>query len=325
MSDELKKVVILGTGGTISGKGEAGKTTGYSAGSISVEDIIASVPGIEKLARLEAEQICNVASDNITDKEWLRIAKRINELAEDPEVCGFVITHGTDTMDETAFFLNLTVKTEKPVVITGAMRPATAISADGPMNLYQAVLTAACPEAAGRGVMVVFADRIYGGRDVQKRSTYIVTALDQVEGGLLGVIRDEEIRWYYESCRPHTVKSEFSPEGLEKLPVVRVLYFHVDCDKDMAARLAEGADGLVIAGAGAGGTSKELGKTFASLGIPVVISSRISSGTVTQSAAERSGSVAADNLPPQKAAVLLRLALTKTKERDELIRIFRTY
>ncbi|MBQ3577186.1 MAG: asparaginase [Firmicutes bacterium] len=325
MGEELKKVVILGTGGTISGKGEAGKTTGYSAGSMPVEDIIASAPGIEKLARLEGEQVCNVASDNITAKNLIHIARRINELAKDPDICGFVITHGTDTMDETAFFLNLTVKTDKPVVITGAMRPATATSADGPLNIYQAVLTAACPQARGKGVMVVFSDRIYGGRDVQKRNTYMVTALDQVEGGLLGVIRDEEIHWYYESTRPHTLKSEFDVSGLEHLPVVRVMYFHIDCDPALPAKLAEGADGLVVASAGAGGVSKEIGKALSELGIPVVTSSRISSGVITQNAADRTKAVAADNLPPQKAAILLRLALTVSTDRDEIIRIFRTY
>ncbi len=325
MYERPNVVYILGTGGTISGKGAAGKTTGYSAGSISVEDIIASVPGIEKLAGLRSEQICNVPSDSLSDKELITLAKRINELAEDPEVAGFVITHGTDVMDETAFFLNLTVKTDKPVVITGAMRPATAISADGPMNLYQAVLAAACPEAKGRGVMVVMLDRIYGARDVQKRNSYMLNALDQVEGGLLGVIRDEEIFWYYDSCRPHTLKSEFSAEGLDSLPTVRILYFHMDCDPVLAERLADGARGLVLASAGAGGQSRKVGEALSKLGIPVIVSTRINSGTVTQNAADRIGGIAAGNLPPQKAAMLLRLALTKTSDRDELLRIFRTY
>lgn len=326
MSDgNNKKVVILATGGTIAGSGAAGKTTGYKGGTLAIEDIIASAPGIEKLATIEAVQVCNTVSDSLTNAEWILLANKINEMAKDPEIAGFVVTHGTDTMDETAFFLNLVVKTDKPVVITGAMRPATATSADGPLNIYQAVLTAACPESAGKGVMVVFSDRIYAGRDVQKRSTYSVTALDQVEGGLLGVIRDEDIFYYYQSTRPHTVNSRFSVEGLEKLPRVEVLYFHIDTNPAIVSLLAQDADGLVIAGAGAGGTSKIVMEEYKKLSIPRVISSRISSGTVTQNMANMSGSVAANNLPPQKAAVLLRLALTQTKDVEELKEIFRTY
>lgn len=324
MSEAKKKVIIIGTGGTISGKGEAGKTTGYKAGSMAVEDIIASVPGIGELAELDSIQVCNVASDNITAKDLISIACRINELAKDPHVAGFVVTHGTDTMDETSFFLNLTVKTEKPVIITGAMRPATAIFADGPLNLYQSVQVAADPSSCGRGVMVVFADRIYCGRDVQKRSTYTVTALDETEGGLLGTIRGSEINWYYASTRPHTVNSRFDVTGMTDLPKVNVLYFHIDTPVSVAEKLAEGAEGLVVAGAGAGGTSFELAQKMGSLDIPVVVSSRIHSGIVTD-AFKRFGTVSANNLPPQKAAMLLRLALTQTRDIEELRKIYREY
>ncbi|MCF0151032.1 MAG: asparaginase [Firmicutes bacterium] len=324
-NEALKKVVILATGGTIAGQGAAGKTTGYKGGTLSIETIVDSAPGVEKLARIEAVQVCNTVSDSLTDKDWIHLANTINEMAPDPEIAGFVITHGTDTMDETAFFLNLVVKTEKPVVITGAMRPATATSADGPLNLYQAVLTAACPESVGKGVMVVFSDRIYGGRDVQKRSTYSVTALNQVEGGLLGVIRDEDIFYYYKSTRPHTVSSRFCVDGLEKLPKVGILYFHIDTDPALVSCMAELYEGLVIAGAGAGGTSRPVADEYKKLSIPRVIASRIACGPVTQHMASMSGSIAANNLPPQKAAVLLRLALTQTTDLEELKQIFAEY
>ena len=158
--EDMRKVVILGTGGTIAGVGVPGLTTGYFSGGMDIESLITGVPGLKKLAWLVGEQIANVNSDDITQEDWLRLTRRINELARREDIAGFVITHGTDTLEETAFFLNLTVKTRKPVVITGAMRPATALSPDGPFNLYQAVALAASPEAAGKGVLAVFSDAV---------------------------------------------------------------------------------------------------------------------------------------------------------------------
>ena len=158
---DLKKVIILGTGGTIAGIGKPGLTTGYFSGGMDIDALITGIPGLKDLAWLVGEQIANVNSDDITQEDWLRLTGRINELAERDDIAGFVITHGTDTLEETAFFLNLTVKTRKPVVITGAMRPATALSPDGPFNLYQAVALASSPEAVGKGVLAVFSDAIY--------------------------------------------------------------------------------------------------------------------------------------------------------------------
>ena len=155
------KIIVLATGGTIAGVGEAGKTAGYIPGALTADELLFAVPQLAEVAPIEAIQICNVNSDDITDEIWLTLANKINELAADPDVKGFVITHGTDTMEETAYFLNLTVKTDKPVVLTGSMRPATSISADGPMNLYEAVCVAASDEAVGKGVLSVFSDRIF--------------------------------------------------------------------------------------------------------------------------------------------------------------------
>ena len=203
------KVVILATGGTIAGVGEAGKTAGYEPGALTAEELISAVPELEDVAEIEAIQICNVNSDDITAEVWLELAKTINEMSADPEVAGFVITHGTDTLEETAYFLNLTVKTDKPVVLTGAMRPATALSPDGPLNLYEAVCVAASEEAVGQGVLIVFSDRIYSARSMTKVSTYSVMAISAGEAGDIGIVRDGGVYIYELPARKHTLASEF--------------------------------------------------------------------------------------------------------------------
>ena len=318
-------VVILATGGTIAGSGEIGKETGYKSGSLSVDSLIAAVPGIEKVANIEAIQVCNVNSDDITDDIWLELANTINELAQDDKVSGFVITHGTDTLEETAYFLNLVVKTDKPVVLTGSMRPATSISADGPMNLYQSVCVAANPEAKGRGVMVVFADKIYAARSVGKNSTYDVMAISAGEMGAIGIVRNNEIFLYEESLKLHTTESEFDITGVTTLPSVNIVYFSVDADPKILKYAASVSDGLVIAGAGAGEFSEKYIDIIKDLKIPVIISSRIDNGLITQDAVLCDNTVAADNLSPQKAAVLLRLALLNSRSQEDLVRIFSEY
>ena len=317
------KVVILATGGTIAGVGEAGKTAGYEPGALTAEELISAVPELEDVADIEAIQICNVNSDDITAEVWLELAKTINEMSSDPEVAGFVITHGTDTLEETAYFLNLTVKTEKPVVITGSMRPATSISADGPMNLYQSVCVAASSTAVGKGVLVVFSDRIYSARSVTKTSTYHVTAVAAGEMGAIGVVRDGDVYIYETPAKKHTAQTEFDVSGLTGLPRVSVLYFSVDADVELLRFAAEHSDGLVIAGAGAGEFSEGFKAVIEELDIPVVISSRIDDGIITPDNLLCENTVAADNLSPQKAAVLLRLALTT--ENPDLVRMYSEY
>ena len=202
--EDLPTVVVLATGGTIAGSGEEGKTTNYSAGQLDVSSLVASAKGVTEIANVRGVQVCNVGSDDITDQYWLQIVNTINELAQDDEINGFVITHGTDTLDETSYFLNLTVKTDKPVVITGAMRPATATSADGPMNLYQSIALAASPEAIGRGAMVVFSDGIFGGRDCQKVSTHETDAFDSKDFGCFGYMVDNTPYFYNNTTKRHT-------------------------------------------------------------------------------------------------------------------------
>ena len=319
------KVIVLATGGTIAGVGDPGKVAGYQPGTLTAEMLLWGVPEIDEVAEIEAIQVCNVNSDDITAEIWLTLAETINRLAEDPEVAGFVITHGTDTMEETAYFLNLTVKTDKPVVLTGAMRPATALSADGPLNLYEAVCVAASDEAVGQGVLIVFSDRIYSARSMTKVSTYSVMAISAGEAGDIGIVRDGVVYIYERPARKHTLATEFDVSGLQSLPKVSILYFSVDADPELLRYAAEHSDGLVIAGAGAGEFSKEWIDIISELPIPVVISSRINDGVITKENLLCRNTIAANTLSPQKAAILLRLALLGDVSQEYLEGLFLQY
>ena len=324
-AESKPKIVVLATGGTIAGVGEAGKTAGYKPGSLTAEELLSAVPQLSDVAEIEAIQVCNVNSDDITAEVWITLANTINEMASDPEVKGFVITHGTDTMEETAYFLNLTVKTDKPVVLTGSMRPATSISADGPMNLYESVCVAASAEAAGQGVLIVFSDRIYAARSMTKTSTYSVMAISAGETGSIGIVRDGDVYLYESASKKHTTDSAFDVSGLNILPKVSILYFAVDADPELLRYAAEHSDGLVIAGAGAGEFSEKWIEIINSLQIPVVISSRIDDGVITKGNLLCENTVAANNLSPQKAAILLRLALTGEVSQERLEELFLQY
>ncbi|MBQ9273681.1 MAG: asparaginase [Succinivibrio sp.] len=285
--------------------------------------------GLYEVANIKGEQICNINSDDITAEIWLKLARRINELAGDPKISGIVITHGTDTMDETAYFLNLVVKTKKPVVITGSMRPSTANSADGPMNLHQAVALAASREARGKGVMVMFSDRIYGARDVRKVNTFGVNAFSSGEYGCMGYVIDDNVTFYDLPSRQHTTDTEFSASFLKTLPKVAVAYFNVDSPGSILDYYAsQGYRGVVIAGAGNGEYSvdwKDAVKRHQD-DLVVVRSSRVGTGLVTPSDEyDLSNVVRADDLQPQKAAVLLRLALSKTSDRGKIARMYSVY
>ena len=320
-----KRVVVFATGGTIAGVGAAGKSTGYDSGQLGIEDLLNAVPQMADVATIESYQVCNVNSDDISAPIWIDLAKAIQQHAVRPEVDGIVVTHGTDTMDETAYFLNLVVKTDKPVVLTGSMRPSTATSADGPMNLYQAVVCAADRQSYGKGVQVVFSGRIYDARDVQKTSTHSVVSMSSGENGSRGIICDDLVVYTSETTRRHTLGTEFFVEGLTDLPKVSVLYFNVDADPALVRLAAEISDGLVIAGAGAGEFSKAFAEAIDEAKVPVVISSRVGSGVIPRGSKMCRGAVPANDLPPQKAAILLRLALTRTTKLDQIRRMFEVY
>ncbi len=323
---DRKKVMILATGGTIAGSGQKGKETGYVSGSLSVDDILGDIPFVSDIADIETVQICNLNSDDITSEIWISIACTINEMAADDGIAGFVVTHGTDTLEETAYFLDMTVKTEKCVVLTGSMRPATALSADGPLNLYQAVCVAASEKSIGKGVLVLFSNNIFSARSVKKVNTYNVMAVSAGESGSIGVIRNNEVEFHDTPVKKHTAATEFQVEKGSSLPKVQIVYFYVDADPGLLKYAAEYSEGLIIAGAGAGEFSREYIEVIKELDIPVVISSRIYDGMITQDSVLCDNTVAANDLSPQKAAVLLRLALYNgTATKEDLIRIFSTY
>ena len=304
--------MILATGGTIAGKGEPGKDIGYQSGSLPVSELVEAVPGLSGIADIRTEQICNLNSDDITSEIWIALAQRINAQAREPDTDGFVVTHGTDTLEETAYFLNLTVKTEKSVVVTGAMRPATANAPDGPQNLLLAVKAAASSANRGKGVQVAFAGRLIPARAAVKNHT---SSLD-------AITLDSDAQ---EPGRRHTTGTEFHVSGLKALPKVPVLYFNVDADPGFVEYAASNSDGIVIAGAGAGEFSQAWRSALERCKVPVVVSSRTGCGPVLQEIMVCPNAVAAGTLQPAKAAVLLRLALTRTRDTEELIRIFDTY
>lgn len=291
--------------------------------------MLKSVPGIYDLADLQTETILNLSSTDITMADWLNLAKRIAE-ADDSDVDGIVITHGTDTLDELAYFLTLTSITVKPIVITGSMRPATATSADGPLNLYQAVLTAASDQSIGKGALIVFQDAIYAARDCQKISTFKVDAFKSNDFGCLGYIRDDQIFYLNQSVKRHTFNSEFNLKDLNELPRVPVIYYSQDADPGIIEYVAEKSDGFVIAGAGGSSFSKSWRTALFEVtnqGVIVIRSTRTSSGiTIYDQVMDgESGTLPSYTLAPQKARILLMLALTKTKNKNEIDRIFREY
>jgi L-asparaginase type II len=335
-SAERPTVWVLSTGGTISGKGATSTSLAeYQAGAMRGEELVAAVPELKQVATIKVEQIANVSSTDITLEHWLTLANRINAIyAEDPKVAGVVITHGTNTLEETAYFLNLTVKDERPVVLVGSMRPASAISADGPLNLLNAVRTAAAKESRGKGVLVVLNDEINGARDVTKSNTYRVETFRGGELGLLGYVDADAVVFYRASLKRHTARSEFDVRGLTTLPIVDIVYSYVQPSPTMAQALVSGGvKGIVFAGTGAGLVStaeRDAVKPFLSLPSdrrPVLVrSNRTGNGRVVALPEyDALGMVPADNLNPQKARVLLMLALTRTRDVAEIRRMFAEY
>ena len=306
------RIVLLATGGTIAGIGELGKDIGYQSGSLPAEKIAGVVPGLSDIAEIRTIQVCNLNSDDMTDSIWIDLAQRINDLSREPDTDGFVVTHGTDTLEETAYFLNLTIKTGKCVVVTGAMHPATSSAPDGPANLLLAVQAAASDANRGKGVLVAFGGALIPARAVVKNHT---SSLD-------AITLDSDAQ---EPGRRHTNSTEFDVSGLKALPKVPVLYFNVDADPGFVEYAASNSDGIVIAGAGAGEFSQAWRSALERCKVPVVVSSRTGCGPVLQETMVCPNAVAAGTLQPAKAAVLLRLALTRTRDTEELIRTFDTY
>jgi L-asparaginase len=332
----LPRVWVLSTGGTIAGKGASSTSLAeYKSGALAGEDLIKAVPEIRQYANVKVENIANVSSADITIDHWLSLANRINQIfAQDSKVAGIVITHGTNTLEETAYFLNLTVKFDRPVVLVGAMRPATAMSADGPLNLLNAIRTATSPEARGKGVLIVMNDEIHGARDVTKTNTYRVEAFRAPDLGYLGYADADRISFYRASTRRHTINSEFDVSGLRALPTVEIVYSYVQPSPTLIqALVASGVKGIVFAGTGAG-----LISSFEKVALKGVLSSPLDSRPVLvrsnrtgngrvvgREDYDAMGMIPADTLNPQKARILLMLALTRTRDLTEIKRMFATY
>ncbi len=330
-AQKLPKVIILATGGTIAGKGNSPDRAAYESGKIPIQDLLIAIPSINKLVEVKGEQIANVTSSNITIEIWMKLAKRINEIFTNNEADGIVITHGTDTQEETAYFLSLTIHSDKPVVLTGSMRPSTAISADGPKNLYDAILVAAAPQSKGRGVIQSFNEMIYDAKNVTKTNTINVDAFSAPNAGPIGKIYDGQVKYYSQPIYTNNQKPFFDISNITQLPKVEIVYMYIDASTTpLNALINEKVDGIVIAGAGNGSYNKAFegaAENAKQKGVAIVRSSRVVSGNITIATTAdfndvKMNTVAAFDHNPQKARILLMLALTKTRDREKLLEIF---
>jgi len=332
LSQGKKNIVILATGGTIAGAAATGTQSAYTSGAVTIDTMLNAVPGIKDLANIKGEQISNVGSQDMTFDIMLTVAKRINQLLSVNDVDGIVITHGTDTMEETAYFLNLVVKSDKPVVLVGSMRPSTAVSADGPLNLYNAVAVASDPRSQGRGVLVVMNDWIHAAHSLTKTSTTDVQTFMSPLRGLVGVVAYGKSDFYNSPRWRHTSESEFDISQVAKLPRVDIIFACADMSPDLIdASVNNGAKGIVIAGVGNGNMNKasiEAAARAVKKGVVVVRSSRVATGLVGRNVEVNDddlGFVASDELNPQKSRILLSLALLKPRPTAEVQELFTTY
>ncbi len=329
---QAKNIAIIATGGTISGSGDSSTESKYSSSKIDITNIINRIPNISQLATIQAEQLIQVSSQDIDEKLWLKIVKRANDLLKQSDVDGLVITHGTDTMEETAYFLNLAIKSKKPVVLTGAMHPSTSISPDGALNLFNAVAVAADNQSYNKGVMVVMNDEIFAARDVTKTHTTNLAAFSARNGGLIGSVHYGKVKIYYKPLRNHTASTIFKLDNYDSLPKVDIIYCYSSGNYDIIDHLIKsGTQALVIAGVGDGNINKDILQKLSQLqklGIIIIRSSRVGSGNV-ESEAEindvENGFISSDNLSPQKARILAMLALTKGNNIKEIRNIFAQY
>lgn len=331
-AQKLPNIHILATGGTIAGTGASSTGTNYTAGQVAIGTLLSAVPEIQKIANVTGEQIVKIGSQDMTDDVWLTLAKTINKLLARKDIDGIVITHGTDTMEETAYFLNLTVKSDKPVILVGAMRPSTALSADGPLNLYNAVVTAAAKESKDKGVLVAMNGLILGAESVVKMNTVDVQTFQAPNSGALGYVLNGKVFYNQITLKKHTTQSVFDVTRLTSLPKVGIVYSYSNIEADiMTPFLNNGYKGIIHAGVGNGNIHKNI---FPSLidarrkGIVVVRSSRVPTGPTTLDAEVDDAKyqfVASQELNPQKSRVLLMLALTKATDWKQIQEYFNEY
>ncbi len=326
------RVVIVATGGTIAGAAGSTTAAGYKSGAVAVDVLIAAVPQMKSFADVRGVQIASIGSQDMNDDTWVKLAAEVNRLLAQSDVDGIAITHGTDTMEETAYFLNLVVKSDKPVVMTGSMRPSTSLSADGPLNIYNAVGVASDPKARGRGVLVVANDDIHSARAITKRHTTDVQTFVSPEVGLIGVCLFDSRDFIRNPARAHTTATPFTIASGQALPRVDIIYAHAGMSPDVIdATVERGAKGLVIAGVGDGNLTtpalEAVGRAIAR-GTVVVRSSRVGEGVVRRNIEvndDKVGTVASMDLIPPKARVLLKLALTQTTDVKRIQEYFNLY
>ncbi len=329
------RVGVILTGGTIDSVGvdrldlawyvEAGKRLGDG-------ELLANVPELSRIAAVKEFPFRRLPSHALVDKDWLELVRKIHSIFDAGETDGIVITHGTNTLEETAYFVNLALKTDKPVVLVGSMRPASAMSADGYLNLLNAVRTAADPQSRGRGCLVLMNDTIYSARDVTKNATFRVDAFQARDLGPLGFADgDGRIIYYHQPTRMHTVDTEFDVRSLQSLPRVDIVLSYVGADGAMIEAAANaGAKAIVSAATGGGrptpAEDDALERVYKERGVLVCVCSRVASGRVVRSPGmTRRGFVAGDSLQPWKARVLMSLALTRTRDPADIQRMFDTY
>ena len=321
--DQLPRVRFIATGGTIATRGGTRMTA---------EEVLQLIPGLQRYARPEPEQFANVASTAMTLDQWVQLARRVNEIFEtDSKLTGAVITSGTDSLEELAYFLHLTVRSTKPVVLVGAMRNAGAPGYEGPANLLDAFRVAAAGESRGKGVLVVLNDEINSAREVSKTDALRVQTFQSRQYGILGVVDPDRVVYYREPLKRHTQKTEFDVSGLTSLPRVDIMMFYQGASGDLLrAAVDAGAKGIVIAVAGADLTGGSLASGIAYAerqGVIVVAATRTGSGRIAALSGNRlrEGMVGGEDLTPLKARILLMLALTKTQSSTEIQRMFTEY
>ena len=329
------RVYLFGTGGTISFVGETRTdfaNYSYHGRQLAISEMLARVPEAQSLAAVVAEQVINVGSAEVYPSHWLTLAKRINaRLASDPDAAGAAVTHGTATLEETAYFLNLAVRDRRPVVVTGAMRPPSAMGTDADNNLLDAVRVAAAPQSAGRGALVVLNNEIQAAREVTKTDSYRLETFRSGPMGFLGYAdSDGAVAYYRYPERRHTADSEFNIAHIDELPPVDIAYAYAGASGAVSdALVAAGARGIVAAGLGSGGSPAPfmdgLQRAMAA-GIPVVLATQVGAGRVLQTRRfTEAGYIVADNLHPKKARILLMLGLTQTTNPAELQRMMLEY
>ena len=325
----LPNITILATGGTIAGGGDSATKSNYTAGKVGVENLVNAVPQLKDIANVKGEQVVNIGSQDMNDNVWLTLAKKINTDCDKTD--GFVITHGTDTMEETAYFLQLTSKCKKPIVLVGAMLPSTGLGADGPRNLFNAVVTASNPETAQHGVVVAMDNVVIGARDVIKTNTVQPETFQAGNFGKLGTIFNNKVTYESKGLRDYS-DTPFDVSKLDKLPTVGIVYNHAGVEGVQAeALLKAGYKGIVSAGVGNGNIHKSIWPVLEQAtkdGVVVVRSSRVPTGATTKDAEVDDKAqhwVSSGDLNPQKARVLLQLALTKTSNWEEIQKYFDRY